>query len=147
MLQELYGHRNGWIAGQTAVFLWPSRVVEHVNYARAPDAWRIIYAGVCVAGKIPQLLGASLSQDFHVLFCAEVQAASGARLNASGFQPFANAVRTERALVHAFGFRIELGNIKRAAGDTVATADAIGLLEIHNSIGVLHDGALRGTRF
>src|SRR5262249_903920 len=41
------------------------------------------------------------------------------------------------------GFSVELGYVERAAGNAVLAADAIGLIEIDNAVGVLHNGAVR----
>src|SRR5205823_1153296 len=50
------------------------------------------------------------------------------------------------ALENAMRLRVHFRNVKGASGDAVAAADAIGLLEINDAVGVLHDGTVRGTR-
>jgi hypothetical protein len=42
--------------------------------------------------------------------------------------------------------RIELGNIERAAGDTVTATDTIFLLEVDDAVFILDDGAIGRTR-
>src|SRR5689334_7015005 len=75
-----------------------------------------------------------------------MQAARGTRLNARRLKSFAYAVGAKRALEHPVRLRIHLRNVERAAGDAVAAADTVGLLKIYDSVRVLNDGAVRGTR-
>src|SRR5437899_11426197 len=82
----------------------------------------------------------------HGVLAAEVQTAARAGLDARGLQPFANAIRAKSALENAMRLRVHFRNVKGASGDAVAAADAIGLLEINDAVGVLHDGPVRGTR-
>src|SRR5260370_647345 len=91
-------------------------------------------------------LRATLSEKLHVVLAAEMQAPCGARFDACRLQPFAHAVRTQRAFINSFGRRIEFWDVERASGDAVAAADAVGLLEIDDAIGVLHNGPVRGPR-
>src|SRR5262249_56144098 len=92
---------------------------------------------------IPQLLCALACKILHVILRAEVQAACGARLDASGLKAFADPVGAECAFVNAFGDGVELRNIEGAAGDAIAAADAVVLLKIDDAVGVLHDRAVR----
>src|SRR5438046_5031147 len=91
---------------------------------------------------LAKLLRALSRQVQHVVFRTEMQAPGRTRLDARRLESFAHAVGAERALEHAMSLRIHLRNVEGAAGDAVATADAVGLLEIHDAIGVLHDGAI-----
>ena len=74
-----------------------------------------------------------------------MQATRRAGLDARRLEPFAHAIRAKRALENAMRLRVHLRNVKRASGDAIAAADAIGLLEIDDAVGVLDDGAVRGT--
>src|SRR5260370_29234285 len=134
------------ILRQSAIIFRLSGVVQYIDYARAADARRVIYAGFREIVVIAELLGASLREELHVVFAAEMQATCGARFDACRLQPFAHAVRTQRAFVNPFGRRIEFRDVEGASADAVAAADAVGLLEIDDAIGVLHDGPVRGTR-
>src|SRR5215467_7798115 len=91
---------------------------------------------------IPQLLRALFGEVQHVVLRTEMQATRGTRLDARRLESFADAVSAKRAFEHAVRLRIHFGNVERAAGDAVAAADAVGLLEIHDAIGVLNDGAV-----
>src|SRR5579862_5878349 len=75
-----------------------------------------------------------------------MQTARGTRLDAGRLQAHADAVRAQRALVHFLGRRIEFWDVEWTAGDAILAANAIFLLEIHDAVGVLHDGAIGGTR-
>ena len=146
-LPEFYGPRDARILREAAVEFGLRGIVEDVHYAGAADALGIVDAGLREVVVIAELLGASFGEFLHVVLAAEVQAAGGAGLDAGGLEAFADAVGAECALVDALGFRIELGNVERAAGDAVAAADAVGLLEVDDAVGVLDDGAVGGARF
>src|SRR5258708_19568031 len=81
----------------------------------------------------------------HVILGAEVQAARRTGLDAGGLEAFADAIGAQRALEDAIVLRVHLRNVEGASRDAVAAADAIGLLEVYDAIGVLHDGAVRGA--
>src|SRR5437879_8964990 len=120
--------------------------MQHVNDAGAANARRIVHAGVREVGMLAKLLRASFRKELHIVLATEVQASSRARLYACRFEPFADAIRAKSAFENAMRLRVHLWNVKRASRDAVAAADAIGLLEIDDAVGVLHDGAVRGTR-
>src|SRR5450432_922248 len=75
-----------------------------------------------------------------------MEAAGGASFNASGLQTRADAIGTERALVNFLGFGIELGNVERATSYAILAADAVFLLEIDDTVAVLNDRRIGGTR-
>ena len=75
-----------------------------------------------------------------------MQAARGARLDASRFETHRYAVVAQRALENFARLRAEFRNVERAAGHAVAATDAIRFLEIDDAVGVLHDGRVRRTR-
>jgi hypothetical protein len=69
-----------------------------------------------------------------------------ARFHARRFQPFRNAVGTQGAFVDLLRAWIEFRNIEWASRNAVAATDAIRLLEIDNTVVVLHNRAVRRTR-
>src|SRR6266851_1004657 len=144
-LPELYGPRNMRVLRQPAVEFRLGSVMQHVNHAGATHARRVIYAGIREVEVIAKLFRASFRKELHIVLATEVQASRGTRLDACRFQPFAHAIRAQRALEHAIGLRVHLWNVERASRNAVAAADAVGLLEIDDAICVLHDGPVRGT--
>src|SRR5215472_13088419 len=96
---------------------------------------------------ILQLFGASVSQILHVIFSTKVQAPSRTRLDACRLEAFTDAISAQRAFVDTLGDVIQLGNIERTARDAIAAADAVILLEIHNTVRILHNRAVRRTSF
>ena len=119
--------------------------MQNVDDAGAADAGRVVHAGVREIGMLAELLRAVSSELKHVVFRTKVQAAGRTRLDARRLESLAHAVGTERTFEDAMRLRIHLRNVERAAGDAVTAPDAIGLLKIHDAIGVLHDGAVGGT--
>src|ERR1700686_1516977 len=115
---------NCRILRQVAVAFGIGGVVEHVDHMRPADGLRIIDAGVLPAEIVAQLFRALLSDEFHVVLCAELEAAGRTRFDAGRFETFADAVGTERALVNALGLRIETRNIEGTTGHAEFTADA-----------------------
>src|SRR5580700_2086057 len=105
-LPQLHHDRNARIPGQPAVKFRLRRVMQYVEHARAAHARRVVNAGLRKIVVLAQLRGALLRQIFHVVFAAEVQATRRASLDARRLQPLAHAVRAQRALKHALGFRI-----------------------------------------
>ena len=81
----------------------------------------------------------------HVFLAAEVQASRRTRLDACRFEPFAHAIRAQRALEDTIGLGVHFRNVERASRDAVAAANTVGLLKIDDTVGVLHDGPVRGT--
>src|SRR5256884_6741345 len=143
---QLYGPRDVGIFGRAAVNFRLGRVMQNINDTGAADAWRIVHSGVREIGMLAKLLRAPFGKKPHILLTAEVQTARRAGLDARRLEPFADAIRAQRTLENAMGLGVHLRNVKRASGDAIAAANAIGLLEIDDAIGVLHDGAVRGTR-
>src|SRR5260370_1351135 len=144
-LPELYGPRNMRVLRQAAVEFRLGSVMQHVNHAGATHARRVVHAGIGEVGVIAKLFRASFRKELHVVLAAEVQAPRRTCLDARLLQPFAHAIRTQRALEHAIGMRVDLWDVERASLGAVAAADAVGLLEIDDAICVLHDGPVRGT--
>src|SRR5262249_1408709 len=113
---------------------------------RSADALRIVYARILVRGVLTQLAGAVFGELLHIRFRAEMKASRRARFDAGRLEPYVDAVRTERALEDFLRFRIELRDVERAAGQAILAADAILLMKIDDTVGVLHDGAVGGAR-
>src|SRR5580704_4599412 len=108
----------------------------------ASDARGIIDSCVREAGMIAKLRRSLLSSFFHLRLRTKVQAAGRAGFDAGGFEALAHAIHAERALENLTGTGTELGDVKRAPANAVAAADAVVLLEVHDAIRVLHDGAV-----
>src|SRR5438309_3106066 len=143
---QLYGPRDVGIFRKAAVDFRLGRVMQNINHASAANAWRIVHSGVREIGMLAKLLRAPFGKKPHILLTAEVQTARRAGLDARRLEPFADAIRAQRTLENAMGLGVHLRNVKRASGDAIAAANAIGLLEIDDAIGVLHDGAVRWAR-
>src|SRR5260370_37846267 len=120
--------------------------MEQVNDGGSANALRIVNARLWKVGVLAKLFRAAFSKELHIVFAAEMQAACGTRLDARRFEPLAHAIRAECAFEYAIGFGVHLRDVERASRDAIAAADAIGLLEINDAIGVLHDGAADGPR-
>src|SRR5262249_2315292 len=122
-------------------------IAQDVNHVRAAHALWIVDTGV-FPGRIGLQLGhAFVGFKEHVLFAAEVQATGGAGLYASRLQARAYAVRTQRALIDLFGRGVEFGNVEGATGYAILAPDAVRLVEVHDAVAVLNDGAVSGTGF
>src|SRR5262249_61079303 len=117
----------------------------NVDDPGAGNGGRIIDAGIREIRMVAELLRALFREIKHVVLGTEMQATRGARLDARRLESLAHAVGAERAFEHAMGCGIHLRNVERAAGDAVAAADAVRLLEIYDTVGVLDDGAVGGA--
>ncbi len=76
-----------------------------------------------------------------------MQAAGRTGLDAGRLQPFADAIRAQCAFIDPLGFRIEFRNIEWAACNAIPAANTIGLLKVHDAVGILHDGTIGGASF
>src|SRR5580692_7635843 len=121
-------------------------IVQHVDHVRTAYARGVIYAGVGVRRVLAQLRGAFLRGILHVFFAAEVETAGRTRLHTGWLEARAHTVGAQRTLMDLLSDRIEFRNIERATSHAILAADAIILLKIHDPVGVLDDGAIRGTR-
>src|ERR1035441_3647538 len=137
--------RDLGIAWQTPVALGIGGIVEYVDHMGSADELRIVDAGVLPAEIFLQLLNALPGDEFHVVFCAELETTGGTCLDACGFETLADAVGAERALVHPLRRGIEARNIEGATGNAEFAADAVFLVKVDDAVGVLHDGAVGGT--
>src|SRR5437870_3657700 len=133
------------VLGQSPVEFRPGGIMQHVNHVCAADGLRIVNAGVLISEVFAELLGALLGDELHVFLAAELQAARGTRLDASRLQPLAHTIGAERAFVDLFCGLVELRYVERATGDAELAANAVLLVEVHDSIGVLHDRAVSRT--
>ena len=109
------------------------------------DGLRIVDARVLPAEIVAQLFSAPLGDEFHVVFCAELETAGRARLDAGGLETLADAIGAEGALVNALGLGIEAGNIEGTTGNAEFAANAVFLVKVDDAVGVLHDGAVGGA--
>src|SRR5438067_4005289 len=119
--------------------------MQHVHDVRAAHARRVVEARLLEAAglEVRDPLG---RVQLHILLGAEDQSAGRAGLDAGRLETDRDAIRAQGALV---GLLIALGDardIERAAGDAVAAADAVLLVEVHDTVRVLHDGAGRRAR-
>lgn len=134
------------IGGQATVGFGIRGVVKNIDDASAANSRRIVNACFRKIVMIAKLFSASFGKVFHVVLAAEMKTASGTRLDAGRLKSFAHAICAERAFKNSLGFFIELGNVERASGDAVPAADTFVLLEINDTVGVLHDCAVGWAR-
>ena len=120
--------------------------MQHINYVRAAHRLRIVHARVLKAEIFAELIRALVRDEAHVLLAAKFQAAGRTSLDARRFQTLADAIGTERALVNLLRHRIEARNIERAARDAILATNAIFLVKVDNTVGILHDRAVRRAR-
>src|SRR5713226_8663111 len=93
-----------------------------------------------------QLPCAGVSQRTHVRFRPEPQTTGRTRLDARRLQTLPHTIRAQRAFVDLLRGAIELRNVERTTGHAVLTPDAVLLLEIDDTVGVLDDRAVGATR-
>ena len=110
---------------------------------RAANARRIVNSGIGESGILAKLRRPCFRQFLHFRFRPEMQAARRARLDASRLEAYRHAVIAQRALENFARRRTEFWNIERTARHAIAAADAVRFLEINDSVGILHDGAIR----
>ncbi len=113
-------------------------MVQHVHYVRTADAIGVVQAGL-VETPLLEVGDAPGGVLLHVLLAAEDDGAGGAGLHAGRLQPDRHAVGTERALVGLLVLLGDARDVERATGDAVAAADAVVLVEVDDTVGVLHD--------
>src|ERR1700756_5640268 len=106
---------------------------------------RIVYTRLFKSEIFTKLLGALLCDVLHVGLGAELQASRWTCLDTSGLEASSDAVGAQRALVNFLCRRIEFGNVIGASRDAKLAADAVFLLEVDDTVGVLHDRAVRRT--
>ena len=115
-------------------------MVQHVHDVRAAHAGRIVQAGVLVAARL-EVGDARVGKDLHVLLRAKADRPGRTGLDAGRLLADRNAVGAQGALVGLVVLGVDARHVERTAGDAVAAADAVFLLEIHDAVGVLDDGA------
>src|SRR5699024_7134256 len=136
---QLDGGADFWVRGQIVVQGGVICVLEYIHHVCATDALRVIQTGIVITAGL-QILNALLSVEFHVLFGTKSNGASRTGLNTGGLLADSYTVRTQGAFVHLVVLFGHTRNIKRTTGNTVAAANAVVLIEIHNPVSVLHDG-------
>src|SRR5215475_1707976 len=75
-----------------------------------------------------------------------MQAARRAGFNTSRLQALAHSVSAQCALENALGLLVQFRNIEWTSRNAVAAANALILLKIHDTVGVLDDRAVCGAR-
>src|ERR1700731_300470 len=133
------------ILRQSSVALRVGRIMQDINDVRSANRLRIVDAGLFKSEVLAQLFRTLLGNELHVIFAAKLQAAGRASLDASRLQALTDAIGAERALVNFLRRRIKFGNVVRASGDAELAADTVFLLEVDDTVGVLHDGAVGGA--
>ena len=76
---------------------------------------------------------------FHVLLAAEHDGSGRAGLDAGGLQTYCHPVRAQRALVGLVILLRDARDIEGTAGDAIATADAMVLVEVDDAVGEFDD--------
>src|SRR5690606_7345924 len=111
-------------------------VVQHVHDVGTAHAGGIIQAGVVVASRL-QIHNAVVGVFLHVFLGAEDDGAGGAGLDAGRLLAHRHPIGTQSAFIGLVVFLGKPGNVERAAGDAIAAAYAVFLVEIHNAVVVL----------
>src|SRR5262249_24258436 len=124
--------------GQAAVELGLVAVLEHVHHVRAAHARGVVQRRL-LEPPLLQLADALLRVVDHVLLRSERDRTGRAGLHARGLQAHRNAVGAERALIRLVVLLRDARDVERAAGDAVAAADAVLLIEVYDAVRVLHD--------
>src|SRR5690606_36214809 len=109
-------------------------------HVRAADALRVVQAGVPEAARL-EVDDAAGGVVGHRFLGAEHDRAGRADLGAGRGLAHGHAVRAQRALVGLVVLLRDARDVERTAGDAVAAADAVLLVEIHDAVGVLDDRA------
>ena len=117
-------------------------MVQHVHDVRPPHPFRIVQAGILETAPL-QIRDAGLGVVLHGLLGPEDDGTRGAGLDACRLQTHRHPVGTHRALVGLVVLLGDARDVERAAGDAVAAADALLLVEVHDAVGVLNDGTRR----
>src|ERR1700733_7002749 len=84
--------RNDGILRQSSVAFGVGRIVQNINNVSTADRLRIVDAGVFKSEVFPQLFGAFLGDELHVIFAAKLQAAGRASFDASGLKALPHPV-------------------------------------------------------
>src|SRR5258708_1422324 len=129
---------NARIFRQAAVDFRLRGVMQNVNHSGTANTGWVVHPRIREIRMIAKLLRSSLRKELHIVLAAEVQAPRGSRLDARRFQPFAYAIRAQRALEHAIGLRVHLWNIERTARDAVAAPAPLAFLKTHTPIRIPH---------
>src|SRR5258706_13917919 len=117
-----------WVLRKPAVSFRVGGVVKHIDDMRSANSRGVVHAGIRKAGLIAKLRRASFGEFLHFVLRSEMQAASGARLDARGFEPLAPAIIAERALENLARRRTEIRNIERASGHALSASNAVPFL-------------------
>ena len=145
VFQSLTLHGTCGIFRQTAVRFRIAGVVKHVNDVCPANARRIVYAGLGETGLFTKLSRAFFRELFHLRLGAEMQTTGRARLDAGWLEPLRDPVHAQRALEYLARRGAELRDIEGATTHAVSAANAMVLLEVHDAVYVLNDGAVGRT--
>ena len=132
------------ICSEAVVELRPVGVVQHIHDMGAADPWRVVETGIRETARLQ--VDDPLRSVFRI--CSLVpnwSAPVGQALMQAGSMPHRHPVGTEGAFVDFAVLLRKAGDVEGAAGDAVAAPDAVLLMEVHNAVGVLDDGARRGA--
>src|SRR5579864_587314 len=138
--------RNDGVLRQSSIAFGIGRVMQNINYMRAADRLRIVDARLFKSEVVAQLFGTLFGDKLHVIFTAKLQAAGWASFDASWLQALTHAVGAERTLVNFLCRGIKFRDVVGTSGDAELAANAVFLLEVHDAVCVLHDGAIGGGR-
>src|SRR5690606_1887204 len=120
-------------------------VMQDVHHVRAANAGRIIETSLVVAPRL-EVFDPLLSPLLHLVLRAENNGLGRASLLTCRPKSNRDAVRAERAFVGLVVDLRDARDVEGAALHAVATADAVLLDEINDSVRILHDGAGRWAR-
>src|SRR5690625_1633016 len=139
-----YARTYLWLIRQTVIQTGLIGMVQHVHDMRSAHPLWVIEASIFKPSGL-QILDALLRMLFHILLGTKSNGPGRAGFYASRLLTYRNTVRAQAALIYLIVLFRHAGYIKRAARNAIATADAVFLIEIHNAIGMLHNGPWRGT--
>src|SRR4029077_2698585 len=115
-------------------------MVQHVHHVRTPNAPGIIKPGVGKAARF-EILDALAGPVRHIGLRTEHDRARGTRLDAGRLQADLDPVGAQRAFIRLVIDLADARDVKRAAFDAIAAADAVLADEIDNAVGVLYNRA------
>src|SRR5699024_2230720 len=141
---QLDGGADFWVRGQIIVQGGVICVLEYIHHVCATDALRVIQTGIVITAGL-QILNALLREDFHVLFGTRSNGTGGPWVVTGGLWAHGSTVRTEGALLHLGIPSGHAWTINGTTGSAVAAANAVGVDELNNAAGVLHDASRSWT--
>src|SRR5215813_9292139 len=119
-------------------------MMQHIHDVRATHPRWIVETRLVEPARL-QVSDALVGPLLHLVLGAEHNGLGRASLLARGSLSNSNTIRAQRAFV---GLVIDLGDardVERASLHAIAAADAVLVDEIHDAVGILHDGTGRGA--